>query len=90
MKEHITMRLQLALNVADLDEAVGALDALAAGEQGLLLLDTDEVKTMGRIQRGDVKDAALHQLARAVGHVEDVLERRGHFKTRHGRRDGEE
>lgn len=61
---------------------------IAAGEAGLQLLETDEVKAMGRIQREDVKNAALHCLARASGHIEDILERRGHFKMRHGRREG--
>ena len=73
----------------DAEDINWARAALSAGEAGLQMLATEQVKAMPRIQREDVKHAALHQIARAQGHLEDVLERRGHFKLRHGRRDGE-
>lgn len=60
--------------------------AMAAGEAGLDLCETVEVKAMPRIQREDVKRAALHQLERARGHIADVLERCGHTKQKHGAR----
>lgn len=66
-----------------------AREGIAAAEAGYALLDTDEVKQLPRIQRDDVGKAADHQLERVIGHLEDVLERRGHWQQRHGRRDGE-
>lgn len=75
---------QAQLNRQDLGMARKALDA---GEQGLGLLETDEVKALPRIQRADVKQAAAHQLDRATRHIDDVLERIGHFGKRHGKRE---
>jgi hypothetical protein len=66
------------LNAQDLGFARAAL---AAGEAGLQMLDTPEVRALPRIQREDVKHAALHQLGRAIGHIEDVQERMGHFRA---------
>lgn len=80
------MQPKLQLDGQDLGFAREELDA---GLAALKILDTDAVKAMPRIQREGVTSAALHQLQRAIGHIEDVLERRGHFKVRHGRRDGE-
>jgi uncharacterized Zn finger protein (UPF0148 family) len=74
------------LNRQDLDFAESAF---AAGRDGLGLLETPEVQALPRVQREDVKRAAAHQLDRATRHIDDVLERLGHFKERHGRRDGE-
>lgn len=69
---------------------------LEAGEIGIKLYEQEVAKhkagdpeALPRVQRDDVKSAALHQLGRAIGHIEDVLERRGHFKQRHGRREGD-
>lgn len=70
---------QLQLDQQDLRYA---RDALAAGEAGLHHLETPEIKASGTIERTGVKSAALHQLFRAVGHIEDVLLRRGHDITR--------
>jgi hypothetical protein len=72
-----------------------ARKAMTAGEVGLELYDLEVQKSkakdpyaLPKVQRDDIKDAALCQLNRATGHIEDVLERRGHFGKRHGPRDG--
>lgn len=68
----------------DLRYARAGLDAAVAG---YAMLETDEVKQLPRIQRDDIGHAADHQLLRVIGHCEDALERRGHFRQRHGRRE---
>ena len=78
---------QAQLNRQDIGMARRAIDA---GEQGLELLETEEVRALPRIQRSDVKQAAAHQLDRATRHIDDVLERLGHFGKKHGRRTGDE
>lgn len=61
-----------------------------SGREGLALLETPEVQAQPRIQRSNVKSAALHELDRATRHIDDVLERNGHFGKRHGPRSGDE
>jgi hypothetical protein len=71
-----------------------ARDALEAGLAGLYVYEEAVRAKTPRIQREDIRSAALHHLNRATGHVDDVLGRRdyfgaGHVKLRHGKRDGE-
>lgn len=80
------MQPRLQLDGQDLGFARRELEA---GEAGLRAYESEQAKAMPRIQREDVKSAALHHLQRASGFIDDVLERRGHFKMRHGRREGE-
>jgi len=77
---------QAQLNRQDIEKAEAAL---AAGRAGLQHAETEEVKALPRIQREDVKREAAHLLDLATRHIDDVLERIGHFKMRHGKRDGE-
>lgn len=62
-------------------------EALEAAETGLQLYRGAEVQAMPRIQREDVRAAAVAQLGRAIRHIEDIQERHGHFRRRHGERD---
>lgn len=79
------------------DQDVGyARDVLESGQTGLHLYEEAVEARAPRFQRDDIKSAALHQINRAIGHLENVLERRGffadrpgHVRTRHGRREGE-
>lgn len=80
------MQPRLQLDGQDLGFVRREIDA---GEAGLRVYESEAVQAMPRIQREDVKAAALHHLQRASGFIDDVLERRGHFKMRHGRREGE-
>ncbi|HEU4727668.1 MAG TPA: hypothetical protein VFT22_07260 [Kofleriaceae bacterium] len=66
-----------------------AAECFATFREGLALIETDDVKALPRVQRDGVKSAVAHQGDRAIRHIEDVLERLGHFKVRHGKRDGE-
>lgn len=70
----------------DLRYARNGIESAAAG---YALMETDEIRAMPRIQREDVARAADHQLLRAIGHLEEALDRRGHFKQRHGRGNGD-
>lgn len=54
-----------------------AREAIAIGEDALRTLGSPEVQALPRIQRDNVKAAALHQLVRAQGHIADVVHRRG-------------
>jgi len=74
------------LNRQDIELARECFDTLA---EGLQMIETDDVKRLPRIQRDGVVSAVAHQGDRTVRHLEDILERLGHFKLRHGKRDGE-
>jgi len=70
---------------------------ITAGEAGLKIYAVEVGRSkakdplaLPRIQRDDLRSAALHQLDRAARHLGDVLERHGHAIKRHGRREGEE
>lgn len=73
----------------DEQDAQWASDLITAGLEGLRFFESPEVQARGRFEREDVKGAALSHFDRAQRHLEDILERRGHFKVRHGRRDEE-
>lgn len=74
-----------------------ARQSLEAGQAGLHLFERAVAAREPRFQRDDIKSAALHQINRAMGFLEEILDRRGyfgdgsggHFRMRHGRRDGE-
>ena len=74
------------LNRQDLAMADQAYEAFKAG---VTLLGSEEAKTWPRGDRERVMLATANQGERHGRHVDDVLERLGHFKQRHGRRDGE-
>jgi len=83
---------------AQLDEQdIGfARREITAGETGLKVyaqeVERSKVKdplALPRIQRDDLRSAALHQIERATRHLGDVLERHGHVMQRHGKREGE-
>lgn len=74
------------LNAQDVGMADQSYQAFKAG---LTLIGSDEAKTWTRGERERVVAATANQGERACRHVDDVLERLGHFKRRHGRRDGE-
>lgn len=74
------------LNAQDLRMATDSWEAFCAGVQ---ILGTEDAKAWHRQQREDVKKATASQGERLSGHVDDILERLGHFQERHGRRDGE-
>lgn len=57
--------------------------------EGIQMIETDDVKKLPRIQRDGVVSAVAHQGDRTSRHIDDILERLGHFKVRHGKRDGE-
>ena len=73
------------LNAQDVAMASECFDDFRAG---LTLLESDEVKALPRVQRDNVRSAVCHQGERVSRHLDDVLERLGHFKLRHGSRDG--
>jgi hypothetical protein len=75
------------LNAQDVEMASECFDSFKAG---LALIESAEVKALPRVQRDDVKAATAHQGERVGRHIDAVLERLGHFKQRHGRRDGTE
>lgn len=58
-------------------------------EGGVANLDSDYVKQLHRHQVEKLKVAIASFGERLSGHIDDILERLGHFKQRHGRRDGE-
>ncbi len=61
----------------DAEDLLWARNAITIGEDALKMLLTPAVQQLPRIQREDVKHAALHQLIRAQGHLGDVIKRRG-------------
>lgn len=79
------------------DQDIGyARDMLDSGQAGLHLYEEAVAARAPRFQRDDIKSAALYQVNRAIGHLENVLEHRGffddrpgHARQRHGRREGE-
>lgn len=74
-----------------------ARESAEAGQAGLHIFEQAVAERAPRYQRDDIKSAALHQVSRAIDHLEDILVRRGffndgtggHFQRRHGRREGE-
>jgi len=71
------------LNRQDLEMADQSYTAFKVG---VTLLGADEAKVWPRGEVERVKAATASQGERATRHVDDVLERLGHFKQRHGRR----
>lgn len=59
-------------------------------EAGVLLMASDAAEAWTRGERERVEQATASLGERASGRIDDVLERLGHFKQRHGRRDGEQ
>jgi hypothetical protein len=55
--------------------------------RGVRMLGEDEAKTWHRSLRERVKLETASQGEQLSGHIDDILERLGHFQTRHGRRD---
>jgi hypothetical protein len=74
------------LNAQDLAMASDCFRDFGAG---LAMLESDDVKALPRVQRDNVRSAVCHEGERVSRHLDDILERLGHFKVRHGRRDGE-
>ena len=74
------------LNVQDLGWARENFEAFAAG---VTILGSEEAKAWRREERAQVTAATGNQAERACRHIDDILERLGHFKQRHGCRDGE-
>lgn len=72
------------LNMQDLGWARDSFEAFAAGVK---LLSSDEAKEWRREERAQVTAATANQGERSGRHVDDILERLGHFKQRHGRRE---
>jgi hypothetical protein len=58
-------------------------------EAGVLLMASPQAETWSRGERERIEIATATLGNRATGRIDDVLERLGHFKMRHGRRDGE-
>lgn len=83
---------QPVLQLDDQDVAL-TLESIRAGQIGLHLYEQAVAARAPIIQREDLKSAALHQLSRAQDHLDEILGRRGYFKShvgkRHGPRDGE-
>lgn len=74
------------LNAQDVETAVAAFERW---KMGVLLLATDEVKGLPAVQKQAAKDAVC-LLGNRVGDIIDVVaDRLGHFKQKHGKRDGE-
>lgn len=74
------------LNAQDLDMADESYRAFRAGVK---LLGSAEAKTWTRAELESVRNATAHQGQRTSDSIDPILERIGHFKQRHGRRDGE-
>ncbi len=74
------------LNKQDVVMADSCFDAFKAG---IDLLGGEQAATWSRGERERVAKATANQGERTSRHIDDVLERLGHFKQRHGRRDGE-
>lgn len=74
------------LNAQDLRMAIDSWEAFCAGVR---LTGAPEFKLMHRAQRDALKTATASHGERLSGHIDDILERLGHFQLRHGRRDGE-
>jgi hypothetical protein len=55
---------------------------------GIELLGSEEAKTWHRGERERFTKATASQGESLVGHIDDILERIGHFKAKHGTRDG--
>jgi hypothetical protein len=75
-----------ALNAQDVVMAVESFDAFRAG---VAILGSAEAEVMHRAERERVKAETANQGERVGRHIDDVLERLGHFRQRHGPRDGE-
>ncbi len=76
-------RAHAQLNRQDVDLAKQAFQAFEAGVQ---VLASDEIKELGAGDRDRIKTATASQGERCGRHIDDVLERLGHFQQRHGRR----
>lgn len=61
----------------DAEDLGWARSAIKRGEDGMALLRSLKVQMMPKIQRDDVKAAAVQQLILAQGHIADVLQRHG-------------
>lgn len=64
----------------DLADARRLLDV---GEAGLRQYEDAVAARVPVFQRDNLRDAAVHQLRRAAGHIVEVMRRRGHFERRH-------
>jgi hypothetical protein len=73
----------------NLQDARRAQERFEAFQAGVTLLTSDEAKTWTRGQRERVEKATASCGESASRHIDDVLERLGHFQVRHGKRDGE-
>jgi hypothetical protein len=73
----------------NMQDARRAQERFEAFQAGVRLLASDEAKTWTRGQRERVEKATASCAESASGHIDDVLDRLGHFKVRHGKRDGE-
>lgn len=74
------------LNAQDLRMATDSWEAFCAG---VTILAGEDVKEWHRGKVDSMKIATASQGERCGRHIDDILERLGHFKERHGRRDGE-
>lgn len=74
------------LNRQDLEMAESAF---ADFKRAVAVTDTDEFKRMPVIQREAARAAVAGLGDLTCRHIDDVLERLGHFKLRHGKREGE-
>lgn len=74
------------LNVQDLVHVQQDFDGFAAG---VMVLAGPEVEQMHRSDLTKIEQATARLGDRAARRMDDILERLGHFKERHGRRDGE-
>jgi hypothetical protein len=72
------------LNAQDLRLAKTRWEPFSAG---VTIMDTEEFKALHRGEREEVKKAICRVGNLLSGHIDDILERLGHFQTRHGRRD---
>lgn len=73
------------LNLQDLRHARQDFDGMAAG----LELLAEQGQDLHRGERERVEGATASLGERASGRIDDILERLGHFKLRHGRREGD-
>lgn len=74
------------LNAEDLEMAVQSFRAFTTGVHRLA---DPETKDLPRAQLDELRKATAHQGQRTSDNIDPILERLGHFKQRHGRRDGE-
>jgi hypothetical protein len=74
------------LNRQDIRHAKQDFDGF---EAGVLLIASPAAEDWSRGERERVELATASLGERASGRMDDILERLGHFKERHGRRDGD-